>query len=153
MEEKKSREVVIDTYALLAIVYDEVGDNARRVFNEIRRGSVKGLIPVTVAYEYIIHWFRGRIPGLRNLDEVITYLKSYFKVLELSFEDYVEAAIIKIRGDEILKRAEEKDLRTRRLSIIDSTVIALARKRNIPIITGDKDLAYVARRENIDVIW
>ncbi len=153
MEEKKSSEVVIDTYALLAIVYDEVSDNAKRVFNEIRKGNIKGLIPVTVAYEYIIHWLKGRIPGLRNLDEVITYLKSYFKILELGFEDYVQAAIMKVRGDEILKNAEEKDLRTRRLSIVDSTVIVLARRRNAPILTGDKDLAYVARKENIEVIW
>jgi len=152
-EEERYREVVVDTYALLAIVYDEVSDNAKRVFDEIRRGSIKGLVPVSVAYEYIVHWLRGRVPALKNLAEVVTYLKSYFKVLELGFEDYIEAAIIKARGDEFLKEAEEVDLRTRRLSIVDSTVIALARRRNTPILTGDKDLAYVARKENIEVIW
>ncbi len=43
-EEKKSRRVVTDTYALLAIVYDEIGDNARRVFNEKRKGMMQFLV-------------------------------------------------------------------------------------------------------------
>ena len=73
--EQEIKEVVIDTYALTAIVYDEVGRNAIKIFKGIRSGNIKGLIPTTVAYEYIVHWLRGRIPGLKNIDEVITYLK------------------------------------------------------------------------------
>lgn len=147
------REVVIDTYALLAIVYDEVGARARNVLENVRRGRVRGLIPVTVAYEYIVHWLRGRIPALKSIDEVTTYLKSYFRIAELSYEDYVEAAKIKVEGDEMLSSAEDRELRSRRLSIVDSTVIALALKVGAPIVSGDKDLAYVATRKGVDVIW
>jgi len=153
LEQENIKEIVVDTYALLAIVYDEVSENAKKVLEAMRRGKIKGLIPVTVAYEYIIHWLRGRIPGLKSIEEVTTYLKNYFKVIELSYEDYVEAAKIKIKGDMILGKAEDKELRSRRLSIVDSTVIALALKRKTPILTGDKDLAYVAMKENIGIIW
>ncbi len=153
MEQEKTREVVIDTYALLAIVYDEVGEKAKKVLEDIRSGRTKGLIPVSVAYEYTIHWLKGRIPGLKNIDEVVTYLKTYFKIVNLSFEDYIEAAKIKIKGDELLKNAKDPSLRNRRLSIVDSTVITLAQKKRLPIVSGDKDLIYVARKENIETIW
>ncbi len=153
METEKPRKVVIDTYTLLAIVYDEVGENARKILDGVRRGRIEGLIPVTVAYEYIVHWLRGRIPALKNLDEVVTYLKSYFKVETLEFNDYLEAAKVKARGDRMLREAGDKTLKSRRLSIVDSTIIAFAHKKKAPIVTGDKDLAYVATKEGIEVIW
>lgn len=153
METKNFGEVVVDTYALLAIVYDEVGARARSVLEGIRRGRIRGLVPVTVAYEYMVHWLRGRIPALRTLDEVSTYLRSYFKVVELSFEDYAEAARVKIEGDSMLSKAEDRELRSRRLSIVDSTVIALALRRRAPIVSGDRDLAYVATKIGAEVIW
>lgn len=153
MEKERAGEVVVDTYALLAIVYDEVGAEARKVLGGIRRGEIKGLIPATVVYEYVLHWLRGRVPGLRNLDEVITYLKSYFKIVELDLGDYIEAAKIKVEGDRMLMEAEDKTLRGRRLSIVDSTVIAVARKVKTSIVSGDKDLVYVARRMGIETIW
>ena len=146
-------EVVIDTYALMAIVYDEVGEDAREVFMRVKSGEVKGLIPATVAYEYVVHWLRGRIPGLQSLDEVMTYLRSYFKLVSLTTSDFIEAAKIKVEGDNILRNAEDEELRSRRLSIVDSTVIALALKRKAPLITGDKDLAYVARAKGVKVVW
>ncbi len=146
-------EVVIDTYALMAIVYDEVGEDAREVFMRVKSGEVKGLIPATVAYEYIVHWLRGMIPGLQSLDEVMTYLRSYFKLVSLTTSDFIEAAKIKVEGDNILRNAEDEELRSRRLSIVDSTVIALALKRKAPLITGDKYLAYVARAKGVKVVW
>jgi len=151
--EKGFREVVIDTYALLAIVYDEVGDIARNVLNDVKRKRVRGLIPSTVAMEYAIHWHRGRIPALKSIDEVRTYLTTYFTVVELDLETCLEAAEIKVRGDEMLKKAIDARLRERRLSIVDSTVIALARKKRVPIITGDRDLSYVARSMGLEVLW
>ncbi len=150
---EKVNEVIIDTYALMAIVYDEVGKEAMKVLNDVKLGKVKGLIPTTVAYEYVIHWLRGRIPGLKSINEVITYLRRYFKVIELTFEDFIEAAKIKIEGDELLKKARDERLRIRRLSIVDSTVIISALKRGVPIITGDTDLTYVANSKGIKVIW
>jgi len=151
--ERGLREVVVDTYALLAIVYDEVSDVAHTVLESIRKRRVRGLVPSTVAMEYAIHWYRGRIPALKSIDEVRTYLTNYFTVVELSLDIYLEAAEIKTRGDEILRNAVDPELKKRRLSIVDSTVIALARKRRAPILTGDRDLAYVARSMGLEVLW
>jgi len=153
LESKRTKEVIIDTYTLLAIVYDEVSNRARNVLEDIRRGRTRGILPITVVYEYIIHWLKGRIPALKDLNEVIAYLLSYFKIADLSFEDYIEAAKIKVKGDEILRKAEDESLRLRRLSIVDSTVIALAHRMRAPILTGDRDLTYVALRENVETIW
>ena len=153
MEQERFKEVVIDTYALMAIVYDEVGSNALRVLKDIKAGRTRGLVPSTVAYEYIVHWLRGRIPELKSIDEVVTYLRSYFKIIELSFRNFIEAAKIKVEGDNLLKSAKREDLRFRRLSIVDSTVIALALEKNTPIVTGDEDLAYVANAKGIETIW
>ncbi|WP_052833624.1 PIN domain-containing protein [Staphylothermus hellenicus] len=68
-------------------------------------------------------------------------------------EEYAEVAQIKVRGDDILKKSRIPSLRNRRLSIVDSTLIVLAKRKNAPIITGDKDLRYVAEKENVNVIW
>ena len=70
--EEEPRRVVVDTYALLATAYGELGTNAARLLQEVRRGRVKGLIPVTVVYEYVVHWLRGRIPVLESIEEVLT---------------------------------------------------------------------------------
>jgi predicted nucleic acid-binding protein len=48
---------------------------------------------------------------------------------------------------------ESIEFRNRSLSFTDSTVIWLAVKMKIPIVTGDKDLAYVAKRKGVEVIW
>jgi len=145
LEAERLRRVVVDTYTLIAVAYDEVGERIRDVLNGIRRGRIEGLIPITVVYEYVVHWRRGRIPALRSLDEVVTYLRSYFRVEPLGLDDYIEAAKIKVRGDEAL--------RGRRLGIVDSTVIALARRVRAPILPGDRDLTYVATEAGIEVIW
>jgi len=146
-------EVVINTYALMAIVYDEVGGEARKALMRVRSGDLRGLVPATVAHGYVVHWLRGRVPGLRSLDEVVTYLKSYFKLVSLTTNDFIEVAKIKVEGDSMLSGAGDEELRSRRLSVVDSTVIALALRRKAPIITGDKDLTYVARSRGVEVIW
>ena len=56
--------VVIDAYALLAMAYGELSNTAREVLLSVRKRRVKGLVLVTVAYEYLVHWHRGRIPVL-----------------------------------------------------------------------------------------
>ena len=109
------RRVVIDTYALMAIVFDEVSERARDVLMKIKNGDVKGLIPITVAYEYAVHWFKGRIPGLRDTEELIAYLQQYFEVVELSIEDYAKAAGVKARADDILRSSQDPNLSKKEL--------------------------------------
>ena len=81
MDEEDIKEVIVDTYALLAMVYDEVSDKSREILVKIRYGGIRGLIPATVAYEFTVHWLEGRIPRLRDIDEVVTFLKIYFQVI------------------------------------------------------------------------
>lgn len=145
-------EVIVDTYALLAIVYDEVGDEARDTLLRIREGKVKGLAPSTVAYEYMIH-SKGRVPALRSVSEVITYLTTYITVTELSMDDWVRAAEVKVSGDSELRKASSGKLKHRALSMEDSKVIAAALREKAPILTGDKGLTYVAEVLGIRIIW
>ena len=153
MAKKGRTSVVIDTYALLSMAYGEVGSKAKEVLEEIRRGKVIGVLPVTVIYEYIVHWHRGRIPALKSIEEVITFLSTYFKVENLTLSDWIKAAETKYYGDKLLKEAEDQSLRARSLSIIDSTIIAVALRLKTPIVSGDLDLTYVARNMGIEIIW
>ena len=151
--EGEDEKVVVDTYALLAIVYDEVPARAAELLERVRRKAVRGFIPPTVIYEYVVHWLKGRIPAFKDLDEVETYLKAYFELVDLSRGDYVKAAEVKVEGDRALKQSRDPELRRRRLSFIDSTVIASALKLEAPIVTGDVDLSYVAKLKGLEVVW
>ena len=143
MEEK----AVIDTYAILAMAYGTLSERARDVMLKVREGRVEGLIPTTVAYELAVHWLRGRLPALKSVDELRTFLTSYFKVVELSLDDYLESARVKSEGDKLVSSMG------RRLSFVDSTVIHVAKKLRAVIVSGDKDLTAVAESMGVEVVW
>jgi predicted nucleic acid-binding protein len=151
LEEERVKAAVVDTYAILAMAYGELGGNAEKVLLQIRRGEVVGYLPATVAYELSIHWLRGKIPTLKSLEELKTFITRYFRIVELKLNDYIESAKIKVEGDEMLRGSPE--LEGRSLSIVDSTIIWLALELNAPIVTGDKDLSHVARRKGVEIIW
>ncbi|MCR6668703.1 MAG: PIN domain-containing protein [archaeon YNP-WB-040] len=151
MEEERVKAAVVDTYAILAMAYGELGGNAEKILLQIRRGEVVGYLPATVAYELSIHWLRGKIPTLKSLEELKTFITRYFRIVELKLNDYIESAKIKVEGDEMLRGSPE--LEGRSLSIVDSTIIWLALELNAPIVTGDKDLSHVARRKGVEIIW
>ena len=67
----------------------------------------------------------------------------------MTSDDFIESAKIKKEGDEILS----KKMKGRMLSIVDSTIIYLAKKLGVGIITGDKDLTLVARKLGVEIIW
>jgi len=89
----------------------------------------------------------------KSLDEVVTYLRLYFTLATLDIEDYIMASQIKVKGDAVLKSSDDKRLKHRSLSIIDSTIIAYVSRRKFPIVTGDLDLTYVAKSIGLEVIW
>ncbi|MDK6028168.1 PIN domain-containing protein [Ignisphaera sp. 4213-co] len=150
-EERNIKAVIIDTYAILAMAYGELGEKAEEIMLRIRKGEITGYLPATVVYELYVHWLRGRIPVIKSKEELKTFVTRYFKVVELRLDDYIESAKIKVEGDKILKEVSE--LAGRSLSIVDSTLIWLAQKLHIPIVTGDKDLIYVAKKIGIVTIW
>ena len=75
------------------------------------------------------HWLKGRLP-FRGQEEFQAFLDTYFTVVGL-----------------------DPGLSGRRLSATDAAIIALARRLEAPIITGDRDLAHVARSVGIEVVW
>ncbi|AGJ63690.1 VapC-like protein [Sulfolobus islandicus LAL14/1] len=131
------------------MAYGELTKRGEEVMSGIRSGLYEGVIPSTVVFEFIVHWLRSRIPSLKSIDEARTFLFTYFKVNELTSDDFIDSAKIKKEGDDILA----KEMNGRRLSIVDSTIIHLAKKLGVGIITGDKDLTLVARKLGIEIIW
>jgi hypothetical protein len=108
LEKKRElRAVIVDTYAILAMAYGKLGEEAEKVLLGIRRGDVVGYLPVTVVYERCIHMLRGRIPVFKSIEEFKTFITKYFKIAELRLEDYIEAARIKVEGDIMLKESTE----------------------------------------------
>ncbi len=49
------RSVAVDTYALLAMALDQLGEKARQILLSIRRRDVEGLITSLAAYEFALH--------------------------------------------------------------------------------------------------
>ncbi len=143
----------MDTYALMAMVFGELPPRAERVLRGIREGEFEGLVPPTVPYEFAVHWLRGRVPGLGSMGEVRAFFSAYFRVLEVTLEDYLAAAEIKERGDGILASSGDRELAARRLSLTDATVIRAAQAEGAPILTGDADLSYVAKSLGVEVVW
>ena len=87
MEKKRElRAVIVNTYAILAMAYGELGKEAEKVLLGIRRGDVVGYLPVTVVYELCIHMLRGRIPVFKSIEEFKTFITKYFKIAELRLE-------------------------------------------------------------------
>jgi predicted nucleic acid-binding protein len=105
--EEKSEAVAVDTYAILAMAYGELGKRAEEVLTRVRRGEAVGYLPATVVYELCVHWLRGRIPTLKSMEEVVTLVSRYFRVVELKIDDYVESARLKVKGDRILRESSE----------------------------------------------
>lgn len=44
-------------------------------------------------------------------------------------------------------------MRKRKLSSVDATTLALALNLDAHLVTGDKDLGYVAERMGVKVVW
>ena len=93
------------------------------------------------------------LPLFENEDELFKYLTSVFGVVKFSEGTARKAAEVKAAGDEMLKRAPNPSLRARRLSACDAFTIAVALDRALPVLSGDKDLVYVASGLGVRVIW
>ena len=145
--------MLVDTYAILAAATDSLTPTAVKSLMEVKAGRVKGVIHYLVAYEVLYHWRKGRLPGFKNEDEVKDYLDEAFLNVELTREIADEASKIKVEGDELLSKAEDASLRFRKLSSCDATTIALGKLYVTPVISGDKDLTYVAKKFNVKVRW
>ena len=113
---------------------------------------IKGIIHYLIVYELSYHWMKGRLP-FHSEKELLEFINTYFSIYDLDPGLAIEASRIKLQGDRLLRNAGEKELRHRKLSVCDSTTIALAKRLNTSIVTGDKDLTYVAREMGVKVLW
>lgn len=147
------RKVLIDTYAIIAAATDSLTAESEDVLGKVRRGSLRGVVHSLIIYELSYHWHRGRIPAFESEEEMMNYILRTFLRVRLTDELAREAAKVKVKGDGLLKLAEDESLRSRRLSSCDAVTIALGIKQGIPILSGDKDLRYVARKLGVEVMW
>ncbi len=149
---KETRAVIVDTYAIIADLLGQASRRAYSVMDSIRLGDVDGLIHFLIVYELSYHWRKGRLP-FHDLDEIREFIDTYFRWIDIDREIALYASEIKILGDRILRESGINNLRRRRLSICDATSIALAKAYNVPIVSGDSDLSFVARSLGIEVVW
>jgi len=149
---RKAKAVIVDSYAIMADLLGQAPQHALRYLDKVRLGEVRGYVHYLLVYELAYHWRRGRLP-FADEKELREFIDTYFRVLNIDAETALEASKVKIAGDRLLREAEDKCLRARRLSAADATTIALALKLGVPVITGDNDLTYVARALGVKVIW
>lgn len=149
---RKARMVVVDTYAIIADLTGQIPKKASSILEDIRLGKIKGLIHYLIIYELTYHWKKGRLP-FYNTNELREFIKIYFKTEPLDMETAIKAAEIKVKGDKLIQTSKNQTLKHRKLSVADVTTIAMAIKYKIPIITGDKDIKYIAEKLGIKTIW
>lgn len=147
------RGVLVDTYAILAAATGDLSPPAQAVFSDLRRGVVRGVVHVLIVYEVLYHWRRGRLPGFEDESELFKYLTLAFRLVGFTEKSVRKAAEVKAVGDDLLRRAPDPSLRARRLSACDAFTIAVAIDKALPALSGDRDLAYVAGKLGVEVIW
>ena len=141
------RTVIIDTYALMAKATGEITPKANRYLEDVRRGRMNGVIHPIITYEFLLQFYKGRIPIFKTAEESLGFLETYFSTAELSNALSLLAAEIRFKSDALLNTLR------RSLSVCDSLTVALAKKTKSPIMTGDKDLQAVAEKESVGLIW
>ena len=146
---EKVKAVIVDTYAIMADFNGEMPDKAVKYMDMIRLGRIKGYLHYLIVYEMAYHWRKGRLP-FENSDEFRNFIDLYFEILPIDVEVALEASRVENVGDKMLQEAK---LKGRTLSVADATSIALALMYEVPIITGDIDLSYVARKLGIAILW
>ena len=148
----EAERVIVDTYAIIADLTAQAARAAARVLERVRLGQAVGVVHYLIVYELAYHWRRGRLP-FRGGEELLEFVSTYFRVKELDTQLALRASKVKVLGDRLLAQASSPALRRRRLSSADAATIALAENEGAPVVTGDADLSYVARKLGVQVIW
>lgn len=81
---------------------------------------------------------------LRDEDELYSYLSRVFDAARITEKVVRKAAEVKTVGGDLLRKAPDPSLCARRLSTCDAFTLAIALDRALPVLSGDRDLAYVA---------
>jgi predicted nucleic acid-binding protein len=145
--------VLIDTYALLAAATGDLTRTAQEVFLSLRKGRIRGVVHALVVFEVLYQWRRGKLPGFKDEGELYNYLSRVFDTARITERVVRKAAEVKVVGDDLLRKAPDPSLRARRLSTCDAFTVAIALDRALPVLSGDRDLAYVANKLGVEVLW
>ncbi|MCE4600104.1 MAG: PIN domain-containing protein [Desulfurococcales archaeon] len=146
------RKVVVDTYAIIADLTGQAPSGVTEVLEKVRKGTIKGMLHYLIVYELAYHWKRGRLP-FRDEEELLEFINRYFTITVLDLNIALKASNVKLIGDKLLRASKDPSLKRRKLSVADATTIAIAVSSGAPIVTGDTDLSYVARKLGATVIW
>lgn len=142
-----SRAVVVDTYALMAKVTGEINPEADAHLEDVRVGRVRGIIHPLITYEFLLQFYKGRIPIFKTSSEALEFLERYFYTVEISNWIAMMASEIRFKSEKLASKLG------RHLSTCDAITIAIAREWQSPILSGDKDLQIMAKEEHIRTIW
>ena len=149
---RETKTVIVDTYAIMADLTGQIPNSAAETLDDVRRGRIKGVLHYLIIYELAYHWKRGRLP-FRDEEELLEFINRYFTITTLDADTALKASEVKLIGDKSLATSRDPSLRRRKLSVADATTIAIAIREDVPIITGDTDLSYVARKLGVTIIW
>lgn len=130
------KKIVLDTYAVLAVVEDEPG--AQTVADVILNEEVElhmSAISLGEAY-YILLRRRGREPAEETVNSILA--DESFIIDEASWQRIKEAAAIKAQGG---------------LSYADAFVLGLAQEMQAAVVTGDPEIRSAAREPGVEIIW
>ncbi|MFQ5710265.1 MAG: PIN domain-containing protein [Candidatus Geothermarchaeales archaeon] len=144
---KAPRAIVVDTYALMARATGEITPRGNECLEDIRRGKFRGIIHPIITYEFLLQFYKGRMPIFKAAGEALDFLETHFSTLGLTNPIALIAAEIRFKSQDLTDKIK------RHLSVCDSITIAIAKKMKSPIVSGDQDLQTVANKENIDIIW
>ncbi|AEG15785.1 type II toxin-antitoxin system VapC family toxin [Desulfofundulus sp. TPOSR] len=128
--------VVLDTYAILALIEDEEGaDTVAAAISDEQTTVYFSVINLGELYYILL-----RKKGERVAEEVLRniLLEESINIVEVPWPRVKEAARIKARGG---------------LSYADSFVLELARELKAPVLTGDPEIQTVAKELDVPVIW
>ncbi len=137
----------MDTYALIAKATSEITPKANVCLENVKRGKVKGIIHPLITYEFLLQFYKGRMPIFTTSSEALEFLEGHFSTVDISNRVALEAAQVKFKSEELIAKLK------RRLSVCDSVTIAIAKEWKSPIVSGDKDLQAVAEKERVEIIW
>jgi predicted nucleic acid-binding protein len=129
------KNIVLDTYAIMAIVEDEPGaQTVADIISDEQSEIYMSAINLGEAYYILL-----REKGKQTAEEVAgsILLDDSFKVQEASWQRIKSAAAIKSKGG---------------LSYADAFVMGLAQEMQAAIVTGDPEIR-TAAQPNLQIIW
>jgi len=144
---KASKTVIVDTYALMAKATGEITSEANDCLESVRSGKLRGIIHPIITYEFLLQFYKGRLPVFVDSAQALEFLETHFSTMNISSDMASKAAEIRFRSSKLLTKLR------RRLSVCDSLTITIAKETNSSVLTGDKDLQTVAEKENVTTIW